>query len=55
MAQAPVVANPTSVAVAADGTVFIGQAGTEKRGAAGSRGGSVCLIKGARADCSLTG
>ena len=45
MAQAPVVANPTSVAAAADGTVFIGQSGTEKNGTIGIGGGSVHILK----------
>src|SRR5208282_3406581 len=44
-ARAPRICNPTSIIVAADGTIYLGQGPTEKTGSAGSRSGSVLAIK----------
>ncbi|MGD0041284.1 MAG: HEAT repeat domain-containing protein, partial [Isosphaeraceae bacterium] len=44
-AQAPRICNPTSIVVAADGTIYLGQGPSEKTGSAGSRSGSVLAIK----------
>ena len=44
-AQAPQVRNPTSIVVAADGTIYLGQAATEMTGRAGVDSRSVLAIK----------
>ena len=44
-ARAPRICNPTSIVVAADGTIYLGQASMEKSGPAGVRSGSVLAIK----------
>ncbi len=44
-ARAPRICNPTSIVVAADGTIYLGQAPMEKSGPAGVRSGSVLAIK----------
>ena len=44
-ARAPRIRNPTSIVVAADGTIYLGQGPMEKSGPAGVRSGSVLAIK----------
>ncbi len=44
-ARAPQIRNPSSIAVATDGTVFLGQAATDGGGAASNGNGSVLAIK----------
>ncbi|MGA7502132.1 MAG: HEAT repeat domain-containing protein, partial [Isosphaeraceae bacterium] len=44
-AQAPRIGNPTSLVVAPDGTIYVGQGPMEKSGQAGVRSGSVLAIK----------
>ncbi len=54
-AQAPQVRNPTSIAVAAEGTVFLGQARTATSTQAGSRGGTVLAITNAKSSIFVDG
>jgi HEAT repeat protein/glucose/arabinose dehydrogenase len=44
-ARAPRIGNPTSIVVAADGTIYLGQASREKSGPAGVGSGSVLAVK----------
>ena len=44
-AEAPRICDPTSIVVAADGTIYVGQGPTEKTGSAGPGSGSVLGIK----------